>query len=110
MAAVSAIWLVFGMVWLAAFYVLARAKRRGTAAAGALVWLTALVWLAARLLFEAETGRRGLLSLYLGGHLVYGLCSLAGWNMGRKRKWRRRVKLFFRRCAGGLPGRNRLQS
>ncbi|WP_156927482.1 hypothetical protein [Leisingera methylohalidivorans] len=110
MAAVALIWLAFGTVWLMSFYSLARAGRTTAAAIAGSIWFVVLIWLAGRLLFAAGTGRFVVLSLYFGGHLVYGLCSLAGWNLGRKRRWRRKVKLFFRRCVAALPGRNRLRS
>ncbi|WP_152614071.1 MULTISPECIES: hypothetical protein [unclassified Leisingera] len=110
MAAVTVIWLLFGAVWLAAFYNLARARQAAAAIVASVIWLMVLVLLAGLLLFAAETGRQTVLSLYFIGHLVYGLCSLAGWNLGRKRRWRRKVKSFFRRCVAALPDRNRLRS
>ncbi|OBY28285.1 hypothetical protein [Leisingera sp. JC1] len=109
MAAVAALWLVFGFVWLIANYKLAREGQWQAAAVVAAIWFAVLVWLAPGLLHENHDHGAGF-SLYFYGHLVYGLCSLAGWNLGRKRRWRRKAKIFFRRCVAALPGKNRLRN
>ncbi|WP_027243554.1 hypothetical protein [Leisingera daeponensis] len=103
MAAVFAIWLAFGAAWLIGFYVLARHRWRRLAIGLALVWAAILIWLAVSRFeqnHEHDVGRV-VLSLYFNGHLVYGLYAFIGWKLGQKRRWRRVLKLYFRRLAGG---------
>ncbi|WP_152615846.1 hypothetical protein [Leisingera sp. ANG-M1] len=110
--AITLIWLVFGLVWLIGFYYLARFRRRGLARGLVAFWLLLLVWLVLSLYHENHQHdlRKVVLSLYFNGHLVYGLCAFIGWNLGQKRRWRRKLKLFFRRLAGGSRSRSRLRS
>ncbi|WP_193748867.1 hypothetical protein [Leisingera sp. ANG-Vp] len=112
MFAIVLIWLVFGLVWLISFYYLARFQRFRLAQALVLFWLAVLILLALGIYHRNHEHdiRQVVLSLYFNGHLVYGLCAFIGWNLGRKRRWRRNLKLFFRRLAGGSPGRNRSRS
>ncbi|WP_264213017.1 hypothetical protein [Leisingera thetidis] len=109
MAAVVAIWMAFGAVWLIGFYYLARFQWRRLAAGLVLFWAALLVWLAPGL-FHRNHDHGLWLSLYFCGHLVYGLCAFTGWNLGRRKRWRRKLKSTFRRLAGGFPGTNRWRS
>ncbi len=112
MIAVSAIWLAFGLMWLLGFYYLGRFRRHWLAALAAAAWLATLVWLEQKQCFadHIHDFREVALSLYFRGHLLYGLCAFIGWNLGRKRRWRRKIKLYFRRCVAALQGRNRLRN
>ncbi|MFY0310285.1 hypothetical protein ACFMBG_10405 [Leisingera sp. D0M16] len=103
MGAVSAIWLAFGAVWLIGFYFLARYRWHRLAKGLALLWAGILLGLAVSL-FEQnhEHGiRKVVLSLYFNGHLVYGLCAFLGWKLGQKKRWRRVLRSYYRRLAGG---------
>lgn len=68
-----------------------------------LLWAAILIWLAVNRFEQNHEHdvRQVVLSLYFNGHLVYGLCAFIGWKLGQKRRWRRVLKLYFRRLAGG---------
>lgn len=112
MFAVSAVWLAFGLMWLFGFYALARFRRHRLAAVAAAGWLAAMIWLEQKQCYTGHMHdfREVALSLYFRGHLVYGLFAFIGWNLGRKRRWRRKIKLYFRRCVAALSGRSRLRN
>ncbi|UWQ36134.1 hypothetical protein K3552_11420 [Leisingera aquaemixtae] len=103
MAAVIAIWLAFGAAWLIGFYILARHRGHRLAKGLVLVWVAILIWLAVSRFEQNHEHdvRQVVLSLYFNGHLVYGLCAFIGWKLGQKRRWRRVLKSYFRRLAGG---------
>ncbi|UWQ52651.1 hypothetical protein [Leisingera caerulea] len=103
MAVVFTIWLAFGAAWLIGFYLLARHRWRRLAIGLVLLWAAILIWLAVNRFEQNHEHdvRQVVLSLYFNGHLVYGLCAFIGWKLGQKRRWRRVLKLYFRRLAGG---------
>lgn len=103
MATVIAIWLAFGAVWLIGFYFLACYRWHRLAKGLALLGVAILVWLAVSHFEQKHEHdiRRVVMSLYFNGHLVYGLCAFIGWKLGQKRRWRRILRLYFRRLAGG---------
>lgn len=103
MAAVIAIWLAFGAAWLIGFYVLARHRWHRLAMGLVVLWAAILVWLVVSQFEQNHEHdiRKVVMSLYFNGHLVYGLCAFIGWKLGQKRRWRRVLKSYFRRLAGG---------
>lgn len=103
MAAVFAAWLAFGAAWLIGFYCLARYRRLRLAKGVAVLWAGILAGLAVSVFEQNHEHdlRQGVLSLYFNGHLVYGLCAFIGWKLGQKRRWRRVLRSYYRRLAGG---------